>query len=96
MPVWLKEKLLLKSALQDELVSLDGVKKSGLPPVLFGEHHESHAASVSILLRFNPRWCSAWTAWGRVGDHVSVNTGRGMFHDSGPLIDCESLRARLG
>ena len=31
MPVWLKEKLLMKSMLQDELVSLDGVKKSGLP-----------------------------------------------------------------
>src|SRR6201982_2724969 len=46
MPVWLKEKLLLKSVLQDELVSLDGVKKSELPPLLFGEHHESHAASA--------------------------------------------------
>jgi len=46
MPVWLKEKLLMKSVLQNELVSLDGVKKSGLPPVLFGEHHESHAASA--------------------------------------------------
>jgi len=46
MPVWLKEKLLMKSMLQDELVSLDGVKKSGLPAILFGEHHESHAASA--------------------------------------------------
>src|SRR5205807_6794999 len=31
MPVWLKEKLLLKSVLQNELVSLDGVKRSELP-----------------------------------------------------------------
>jgi len=46
MPVWLKEKLLLKSVLQDELVSLDGLKKKELPPLLFGEHHESHAASA--------------------------------------------------
>ena len=46
MPVWLKEKLLLKSLLQNELVALDGVKKPELPPVLFGEHHESHAASA--------------------------------------------------
>ena len=47
MPVWLKEKLLLKKLLQDELVGLDGVPaKSALPPVLFGEHHESHAASA--------------------------------------------------
>jgi carbamoyltransferase len=46
MPVWMKEKLLLKSEIQDQLVSLNGVNKSGLPPILFGEHHESHAASA--------------------------------------------------
>jgi carbamoyltransferase len=46
MPVWMKEKLLLKSEIQNQLVSLDGVNKSGLPPILFGEHHESHAASA--------------------------------------------------
>ena len=46
MPVWMKEKLLLKNVLQNELVSMDGVKKYGLPPILFGEHHESHAASA--------------------------------------------------
>ncbi len=46
MPVWLKEKLLLKSVLQNELVSLDGLTKNQLPPLLFGEHHESHAASA--------------------------------------------------
>jgi carbamoyltransferase len=46
MPVWMKEKLLLKKMLQDELVSMDGVKKPDLPPILFGEHHESHAASA--------------------------------------------------
>lgn len=46
MPVWLKEKLLLKTVLKDELVSMDGVKKPDLPQILFGEHHESHAASA--------------------------------------------------
>jgi carbamoyltransferase len=46
MPVWLKEKILMKRMLQDELVSLDGVKRADLAPVLFGEHHESHAASA--------------------------------------------------
>jgi carbamoyltransferase len=47
MPVWLKEKMLLKNVLQEELIGLDGVKvRSALPPVLFGEHHESHAASA--------------------------------------------------
>jgi carbamoyltransferase len=46
MPVWMKEKLLLKTEIQNQLASMDGVRKSGLPPILFGEHHESHAASA--------------------------------------------------
>ena len=47
MPVWLKEKLLLKNLLQKELLALSpGRKKSELPPLLFSEHHESHAASA--------------------------------------------------
>ena len=47
MPVWLKEKLLLKGLLQRELVSLgNGLTKSQLPQILFAEHHESHAASA--------------------------------------------------
>jgi carbamoyltransferase len=47
MPVWLKEKLLLKSLLQKELIRLAaGMTKHTLPPLLFTEHHESHAASA--------------------------------------------------
>jgi carbamoyltransferase len=47
MPVWLKEKLLLKNLLQKELLALsDGLEKSALPPLLFTEHHEAHAASA--------------------------------------------------
>src|SRR4030095_576767 len=46
MSVWLKEKLLMKAGLQNDLVALNGVEKEKLPPLLFGEHHESHAASA--------------------------------------------------
>jgi carbamoyltransferase len=46
MPVWLKEKLFLKSLLRKELAACDGGSEEGLPPLLFGEHHESHAASA--------------------------------------------------
>ena len=47
MPVWLKEKLLLKTVLQNELGSSGRASKSrSFLPVLFGEHHESHAASA--------------------------------------------------
>jgi carbamoyltransferase len=54
MPVWLKEKLLLKNLLQNELVAVDGIPtKSSLPPILFGEHHESHAASAFYPSPFN-------------------------------------------
>nr|WP_281722667.1 carbamoyltransferase [Nitrosomonas nitrosa] len=47
MPVWLKEKLLLRNLLAKEFMALaPELKKSDLPLLLFGEHHESHAASA--------------------------------------------------
>ena len=47
MPVWLKEKLFLRNLLAKEFIALaPEMKKSELPPLLFGEHHESHAASA--------------------------------------------------
>lgn len=47
MPIWLKEKLYLKSVLRREfrqLANLD--KKAKLPQLLFSEHHLSHAGSA--------------------------------------------------
>ena len=46
MPVWLKEKLYLKSVLKKELAVLAGCREKELPPLLFNEHHRSHAASA--------------------------------------------------
>ena len=47
MPVWMKEKLLLRSLLVKEFLGhADGMTKAELPPILFSEHHESHAASA--------------------------------------------------
>jgi carbamoyltransferase len=46
MPVWLKEKLLQKKVLQRYLAELGGIKEKALPPILFSEHHEAHAASA--------------------------------------------------
>lgn len=46
MPVWLKEKLFLKSLLKQELAAVAGCKTAELPPLLFTEHHQSHAASA--------------------------------------------------
>ncbi len=46
MPVWLKEKLYLKKVLRDELAGLTEARKRQCPPLLFTEHHQSHAASA--------------------------------------------------
>jgi len=46
MPVWLKDKLYLKSTLKRELSELAKMKQRELPPLLFSEHHRSHAASA--------------------------------------------------
>ena len=46
MPIWLKEKLYLKTTLKRELSELAGCKTKELPPLLFAEHHQSHAASA--------------------------------------------------
>lgn len=46
MPVWLKEKLYLKTTLKRELAALGAMKEKQLPPLLFTEHHQSHAASA--------------------------------------------------
>ena len=46
MSVWLREKLYLKTVLKQELAQLANCKTKELPPLLFGEHHQSHAASA--------------------------------------------------
>lgn len=47
MPVWIKEKLFLRNLLDKGFRQVGGLgKKDPLPPLLFGEHHESHAASA--------------------------------------------------
>ncbi|HAY46006.1 MAG TPA: hypothetical protein DCY55_06930, partial [Gammaproteobacteria bacterium] len=46
MPVWLKEKLYLKSVLKKELAKITDCKTSELPKLMFAEHHQSHAASA--------------------------------------------------
>jgi carbamoyltransferase len=46
MPVWLKEKLYLKSLLRKELAALANCKTQHLPQLLFTEHHQAHAASA--------------------------------------------------
>lgn len=46
MPVWLKEKLYLKTLLKKELTEISDCSIKQLPRLLFTEHHQSHAASA--------------------------------------------------
>lgn len=46
MPIWLKEKLYLKDLLKKEIANIGQCKKTEIPPLLFTEHHQSHAASA--------------------------------------------------
>jgi carbamoyltransferase len=46
MPQWMKEKLHLKQLLRSSLAAVEGGPARVLPPLLFSEHHQSHAASA--------------------------------------------------
>ena len=83
MPVWLKEKMLLKSVIQGELLGLDGIKAtSDLPQVLFGEHHESHAASAFYPSPFKS---AAVLCMDGVGEWATTSTWLGDGNDLKPL-----------
>ena len=46
LPIWIKEKLFLKSMLRRELSRVADIPLAQVPPLLFTEHHQSHAASA--------------------------------------------------
>ncbi|MBD2652416.1 carbamoyltransferase [Synechocystis sp. FACHB-383] len=46
MSAWLQEKLYLKTVLKKALAELGDCQTKDLPPLLFNEHHQSHAASA--------------------------------------------------
>ena len=51
MPIWLKEKLYLKTTLKRDQ-ALAGGKGEAIPRLLFTEHHQSHAASAFYFSPF--------------------------------------------
>jgi len=87
MPVWLKEKMLLKNVLQEELIGLDGIKvRSALPPVLFGEHHESHASSAFYPSPFKS---AAVLCMDGVGEWATTSAWLGEGNDLTPLWEIQ-------
>src|SRR6516165_9196827 len=75
-PMWLKEKLFMKSLLERELRTLSEPENVGpLPELLFNEHHESHAASAFYPSPYEEaavlcmdgvgEWATTSLAWGQ-------------------------------
>jgi carbamoyltransferase len=83
MPVWLKEKLMLKDLLQKELMACGkGFERKSLPPLLFGEHHESHAASAFFASPFDK---AAVLCMDGVGEWATTSAWIGQDNGLTPL-----------
>lgn len=84
MPVWLKEKLLLKSVLRKELSQLSGLTKAQLPQLLFSQHHQAHAASAFYPSPFQK---AAVICLDGVGEWVASSIWLGDGHQLTPLTE---------
>lgn len=81
MPVWLKEKMFLKRELRNALEAIGGKEVRNIP-LLFPEHHLSHAASAFYPSPFSEaailtvdgvgEWCTTMIAHGKGGDIKSL------------------------
>ena len=86
MPVWLKEKLYLKTTLKRELATQAGCKVSELPPLLFAEHHQSHAASAFYPSPFEK---AAVLCLDGVGEWATTTAWRGEGNRLTPLWELD-------
>jgi carbamoyltransferase len=86
MPVWLKEKLYLKSVLKKELAQLGSCRQKELPPLLFAEHHQSHAASAFF---FSPFERAAVLCLDGVGEWATTSTWLGNGASLEPLWEID-------
>jgi carbamoyltransferase len=94
MPVWLKEKLFLKATLKKSLSTLSGIKIGDLPPLLFNDHHRSHAASAFFPSPFEKaavicldgvgEWATS-TVWIGEGSHLTPQWEIDFPHSLGLL-----------
>jgi carbamoyltransferase len=86
MPIWLKEKLFLKTTLRRELASIAGCKPRELPPLLFAEHHHSHAASAFY---FSPFESAAVLCLDGVGEWATTSVWKGKGNSLEPLWEID-------
>ena len=74
MPSWLQEKLFLKQQIRKELAKLTGLTVGGLPPLLFTQHHQSHAGSAFYCSPFDS---AAVLCIDGVGEWATTSAWRG-------------------
>ena len=86
MPIWLKEKLYLKSTLKRELSGLANCKPKQLPPLMFAAHHQSHAASAFY---FSPYEQSAVLCLDGVGEWATTSAWLGDKNTLTPLWEID-------
>ncbi len=84
MPVWLKEKLLLKSTLKKDLAAIEGINIKDLPPLMFTGHHQSHAASAFFP---SPYAEAAVLCVDGVGEWASTSVWMGKGNTLDPLLE---------
>lgn len=82
MPIWLKEKLFLRSVLAREFSEFSGIKKNKLPKMLFTEHHQSHAASAFFASPFDK---AAVLCLDGVGEWATTSVWQGQGNQLKPL-----------
>jgi carbamoyltransferase len=81
MPVWIKEKLFLKTILKKEFQKLAGAGKP-IPELLFTEHHQAHAASTFFV---SPYEKSAVLCMDGVGEWATSSVWLGEGNTMKPL-----------
>ncbi len=86
MPVWLKEKLYLKSVLRQELCEIGQCTSKELPRLLFTEHHKSHAASAYY---FSPFYSAAVLCLDGVGEWATTSAWLGRGASLKPLWEVQ-------
>jgi len=86
MPIWLKEKLYLKSTLKTELSGLAGCKKNELPQLMFAGHHQSHAASAFY---FSPYDKAVVLCLDGVGEWATTSAWQGDGKELKPLWEID-------
>lgn len=83
MPIWIKEKLFLKDLLKKRLQTIaEKDNQRALPPLLFSEHHQSHAASAFYPSPFER---AAILCLDGVGEWATTSAWTGIGHSLIPL-----------